>query len=118
MAQVSTRFADTKQAAALRMGFEPIADQRLFCPPKEHAMSDSHPTVSNTVAESLDRIRAAASEQAHIVEARSLLVADARHVERGLLTLIKQALDAGQLDADDAATMLPLVRKVLEGNHG
>jgi hypothetical protein len=74
--------------------------------------------VPSTVAESIARLRSAGATSSKRTEDRDALLADARHIERGLVDLLKRALDAGQLDADDAATMLPLVRKVIEGNHG
>lgn len=80
-------------------------------------MSNETTVAADRLAMSMQRIVAAGATAAHGKETRAALVEDARHVERGLVSLIRQALDAGKLDADDAATMLPLVRKVIEGNH-
>lgn len=67
------------------------------------------------VSDSLARIKAATEAAKPAADAARQMVKDARHVERGLLDLIRKALDSGQLDADDAVAMLPLVRRVIEG---
>lgn len=79
-------------------------------------MSNDTLTPFDGIDASMQRIMAAGSVEAAERGARTQLVDDARHIERGLVALIKQALDAGKLDADDAASMLPLVRRVIEGN--
>ena len=61
------------------------------------------------VSDSLARIKAATEAAKPAADAARQMVKDARHVERGLLDLIRKALDSGQLDADDAVAMLPLV---------
>ena len=74
------------------------------------------PSTTPDLDATVQRMRALGKEQAAIRDEKRKLVADARQVERGLLALIKKALDAGQLDADDATSMLPMVRRLIEGN--